>query len=61
MKLKTLKDLVYPHQGFALVREDVLKEEAIKWVKNAIGRYKGDIGALEWLEFFNITDEELSK
>jgi len=45
-ELKTLKDL-------EIAGHDVVREEAVKWVK------ANRISFLSWVEFFNITEEEL--
>ena len=62
-KLRTLKDLAHPHffsqEKKGYVMEEDLKQEAIKWVK----RYKKikmreTTGEL-FIDFFNITEEDL--
>jgi len=60
MELKTLNDLevksLYVENSIEL---GVLKKEAIKWVKNW-GKGTGhDAENLSFMEFFNITEEDL--
>jgi len=62
MKLKTLNDLSRPKDNvnhYRIIEEETLKKEAIKWVK----RYKKikmreTTGEL-FIDFFNITEEDL--
>ena len=59
-ELKTLKDLKIFDEDKSkvameynyMIREE-LKAEAVKWVK------EGRISFLSWVEFFNITEEDL--
>ncbi len=74
MKLKTLKDIatafVNGKNEIRGVREDELKAEAVKWVKD----YRNNSNVLaenspalfdfmidRWLQFFNITEEDLKQ
>ena len=64
MELKTLKDMKpkrktsYPKCWW--VREDCLKAEAIKWVKWYHRHKRMPIRDFaQWLDFFNITEEDL--
>lgn len=61
MELRTLKDIVTFHHGY--VNPDDVKREAIKWYEEALKQNKGipknAITTSDWLEFFNITDEDL--
>ena len=61
MKLKTLKDLYFAEMekmGMEpVVQAGRLKKEAVKWV-NKEGMI---ITADEWIEFFNITEEDLKE
>ncbi|KKN01268.1 hypothetical protein LCGC14_1129260 [marine sediment metagenome] len=70
MKLKTLKDIEKDYVGnpsnYENVSKDVLKKEAIKWVKNRDKKRTMDnvmeTGRLlfkDFLEFFNITEKDL--
>jgi len=56
MKLKTLKDLwgvVEDTDMHDWVSVQKLRQEAIKWVKS------GNLGDEDWMEFFNITENDL--
>ena len=72
MKLETLKDLGFKHELFknekvTLIREDKLKQEAIKWVKFQLDiqeqnpRYANEYRLnILWIKnFFNITEKDL--
>ena len=77
MKLKTLKDFTdkecycwFPSFYLDLedkckkkraIPEDLLKAEAVKWVKHfESDNEKGDLTCLAWIKhFFNITEEDL--
>ena len=69
MKLKTLKDLRRPvygcNSGEVL---DIVKQEAIKWVKEDIEEFGIDLGLYDnresnllrkWMKRLNITEEDL--
>ena len=60
MKLKTLKDFSefrfdYTDEDDPLIHIKELKAEAVKWVKLKEER----LHMIDWLEFFNITEEDL--
>jgi len=55
MKLKTLKDLPIADFHSESIDIEVLKQEAIKWWKH----YGGAISSRDWLDFFNISEEDL--
>ena len=63
--LKTMRPNVYNSDGLKFFREDELKAEAVKWVKDLEKEYKKNSGGPEihqvfWIKhFFNITEEEL--
>ena len=64
-ELETLKDLetppnnsIYPDLVDLISREE-LKAEAIKWINSKWNATDNEIGFNDWLEFFNITDEDL--
>ena len=63
MKLKTLKDLEHSedlkHQDSKLVYSWKLKEEAVKWVIHGAKKRKNMFKM--FMDFFNITEEELKK
>jgi len=55
-ELKTLKDLKHLSRLDAeMVRVDVLKAEAIKWIKEL----DREMDYYAWLHFFNITEDDL--
>lgn len=54
MKLKTLEDM-----EMYKTYKKLLKEEAIKWVKESQRMYKHRIDEGKFMEFFNITEEDL--
>ena len=57
-KLKTLKDLVEEYEigNTQFINLDIVKQEAIKWVLK-VPITKLDVDA--WMDFFNITEEDL--
>ena len=56
-KLMTLKDI---DDNLNVAWKSKLREEAIKWYKSNIDKPPKDrISGSDWLEFFNITDEDL--
>ena len=65
MKLKTLKDMECKGEthGFRerWISETELKAEAVKWVKKNFNKdwSDNDLNYLDWMEFFNITEEDL--
>lgn len=65
-KLKTLKDLYPYEQSDYGIEEDAilisdLKQEAIKWVKKNFNEdySDNDLNYVDWMEFFNLTEEDL--
>jgi hypothetical protein len=69
-ELKTLKDIaedIEEEFGFFSMNEatiksfQTIKQEAIKWVKNAIIETRGNLedGWDQFMEFFNLTEEDL--
>ena len=58
MKLKTLKDI--GDKSLLLVWRKEIKEEAIKWIKWYHRHKRMPIRDFaQWVEFFNITEEDL--
>jgi len=66
-ELKTIKDLIPEDMRtyeFAPIAQGILKQEAIKWVKNFGNEYNNvakDILKYEFMKFFNITEENLKE
>jgi len=64
-ELKTLKDLNLGWEGYEPEDENIrkqLRQEAIKWVKNCLCRFrpKGHcVCCRKFILFFNITEEDL--
>lgn len=64
-ELKTLEDFERewrktPYSYTANFVKDQLKQEAIKWIKRA-DKEHCDLGDDDWMNFFNITEEELTQ
>ena len=66
MKLKTLKDITNRFARFKqdkeshwYIREDDLRQEAIKWIKSLSTSKERDFWKQQWFEFFNLTEEDL--
>jgi len=69
-KLKTLNDLEMPVGAYIgcsmgktkVVDYEMLRAEAVKWIKNMQNRGDFHLSAYDWIKlFFNITEEELTK
>lgn len=63
-KLKTLKDMELELESCSSFIEvghwnKHIKQEAIKWVRPLVNAEHLDLGMHLWLQFFNITEEEL--
>ena len=62
-KLKTLKDLDLNYEDIwdwnKGTPQDILKKEAIKWVKEA-NKEKRLVMQWDFMKFFNITEEDLN-
>ena len=62
-KLKTVNDLEREHyKNKNLISIEILKEEAVKWVKELkrFHKHKIDCNEVSWIKyFFNITEEDL--
>ncbi len=53
--MKTLKEI----GGNEFVKKSYLKEEAIKLIKTKYNPNKTTMEIKDWIEFFNITEEDL--
>ena len=59
MKLKTLKDVGVINNSDTRGLKHDLKQEAIKWVKASDKKHCDRIDAKKFMEFHNITEEDL--
>ena len=64
MKLRTLKNLEGEHDSDIMVDPDVLRQEAIKWIKQerlqrGIGKSSHMLSWPMFMKFFNLTEEDL--
>ena len=55
-ELKTLEEIAFPRQGGSCYQVEVLRQEAINWIK-----VEKHIVTQDWIDFFNITEEELAR
>lgn len=67
MTLKTLNELQEKSMWISIANIEIIKQEAIKWVKAKVEYHKEDnswtvkrgLSLEDWMKFFNITEEDL--